>query len=62
MLNISKIRRRFFCKVGMVSLKYTIYRSNIKPIPFWADIMAIHNIARLVRAVGVEGTCHRKRV
>ena len=31
MLNISKISRCFFCKFGMVSPKYTIHQSNIKP-------------------------------
>ena len=42
MLNISKIRRRFFCKFGMVSPKYTIHRSNIKPIPCWAELFALY--------------------
>ena len=32
MLNISKIRRSFFCKFGMVSPKYTIHRSNLLQI------------------------------
>ena len=40
MLNISKISRSFFCKFGMVSPKYTIHRSNIKPIPCWAEMFA----------------------
>ena len=40
MLNISKISRRFLCKFGMISPKYTIHRSNIKPIPCWAKIFA----------------------
>ena len=42
MLNISKISRRFFCQFGMVSPKYTIHRSNIKPIPCWAEIFALY--------------------
>ena len=42
MLNISKISRRFFCKFGMVSPKYIIHRSNIKPIPCWAEIFALY--------------------
>ena len=42
MLNISKISRRFFCKFGMVSPKYTIHRSNIKPIHCWAEIFALY--------------------
>ena len=42
MLNISKISRRFFCKFGMVSPKYTIHRSIIKPIPCWAEIFALY--------------------
>ena len=48
MLNIPKISRRFFCKFGMVSPKYTIHRSNIKPIragPNFSLYMTIHNIA-----------------
>ena len=42
MLNISKSSRRFFCKFGMVSPKYKIHRSNIKPIPCWAEIFALY--------------------
>ena len=42
MLNISKISRRFFCKFGMVSPKYTIHRSNIKPILCWAEIFVLY--------------------
>ena len=42
MLNIPKISRRFSCKLGMVSPKYTIHRSNIKPIPCWAEISALY--------------------
>ena len=42
MLNISKISRRFFCKFGMVSSKYTIHRSYMKPIPCWAEILALY--------------------
>ena len=42
MLNISKINRRFFCKFDMVSPKYTIHRSNIKPMPCWAEIIALY--------------------
>ena len=30
------------CKYGMVSPKYTIHRSNIKPIPCWAEIFALY--------------------
>ena len=41
MLNISKISRRFFCKFGMISSS-TIHRSNIKPIPCWAEIFALY--------------------
>ena len=52
MLNISKISRRIFCNFGMVSPKYTLHRSNIKPIPCWAEIFAVRG----------EGTCHRKCV
>ena len=44
MWNISKISRRFFCKFGMVSPKYTIHRSNIKPIPCWAELFALYGI------------------
>ena len=32
----------FFCKFGMVSPKYTIHRSNIKPVPCWAEIFALY--------------------
>ena len=42
MLNISKISRRLFCKFGMVSPKYTIHRSNIKPIRCWAEIFSLY--------------------
>ena len=42
MLKISKISIRFFCKFGMVSPKYTIHRSNIKPISCWAEIFALY--------------------
>ena len=42
MLNISKISRPFFCKLGIVSPKYTIHRSNIKLIPCWAEISALY--------------------
>ena len=42
MLNISKIIKRFFCKFGIVSPKYTIHRSNIKPIPCWAEIFDLY--------------------
>ena len=42
MLNISKISIRFFCKSGMVSPKYIIRRSNIKPMPCWAEIFALY--------------------
>ena len=42
MLNISKISRCFFCKFGMVSLKYTIHRSNIKPMLCWVEIFAFY--------------------
>ena len=41
-LNISKISRRFFSEFGMVSPRYTIHRSNIKPIPCWAEIFALY--------------------
>ena len=37
-----EISRRFFCKFGMVSPKYTIHRSNIKPILCWAKIFALY--------------------
>ena len=47
MLNISKISRRFFCKFGMVSPKYTIHRSNIKPMPCWAKIFDFLHIIDL---------------
>ena len=42
MLNISKMSRRFFCKFGMVSPKYTVQRYNIKPILCWAEIFALY--------------------
>ena len=42
MLNISKISKRFFCKFGMVSPKYTIDRSNIKPIPCWVENFSLY--------------------
>ena len=44
MLNrsISKISRLFFYKFGMVSPKYTIHRSNIKPMPCWAEIFDLY--------------------
>ena len=42
MLSISKISGHFFCKIGMVSRKYTIHRSNIKPMPCWAEIFALY--------------------
>ena len=42
MLNILKISRRFFCKFGMVSPKYTIHRSNIKHIPCCAEIFYLY--------------------
>ena len=41
-LNISKISRRFFNKFGMVKRKYTIHRSNVKSIPYWAEIFALY--------------------
>ena len=43
MLNISEISRNFFCKFGMVSLQYTIHRSNIKPMPCWDEIFALYS-------------------
>ena len=42
MLNIWKIGTPFFCKFGMVSPKYTIHRSNIKPIPCWAESFTLY--------------------
>ena len=42
MFNISKISRRFFCKFSMVSPKYRIYRSKIKPTPYWPEIFALY--------------------
>ena len=42
MLNISKISRRFFCKFGIFSPNYTIHRSNIKPMPCWAEIFDLY--------------------
>ena len=42
MLNISKISWRFFCKFGIVSPMYTIHRSNVKPMPCWAEIFALY--------------------
>ena len=42
MLNMWKISRRFCCKYGTVSPKYTIHRSTIKPMTCWAEIFTLY--------------------